>query len=92
VRQALALAVDKDRIIAEVFENLAVPISSPIPPGSFGALDEGGTQFNISEARSILEKTAGLETPRPESTRSSKKRRLQRSSPFLSPPLTLQTW
>lgn len=57
VRQALERAIDKERIVREVFSGYAVPLDAPIPPGTFGALEEPfDSVFSIKEARAILEK------------------------------------
>ena len=56
VRQALELAVDKNQIVAEVLGGYARQISSPIPPGSFGALETENRGQNLEEARGLLEK------------------------------------
>ena len=58
MRQALALAANKEEILKEVLVGYGVKISSPIPPGTFGALEEAGleTGYDPERARSILEK------------------------------------
>lgn len=57
VRQALERAVDKERIVRDVFSGFAVPLDAPIPPGTFGALEDPfAGVFSMQEARAILEK------------------------------------
>lgn len=56
VREALALAANKGEIIKEVLLDYAVPISSPIPPGTFGATEEAEVAYNPERSREILEK------------------------------------
>lgn len=59
VRQALELATDKQRLIEQVLENQGTPIYSPIPPGSFGALDQqfyAERGYDIEKAKAVLAK------------------------------------
>lgn len=58
VRQSLELAADKDKIIEEVLGGYADKISSPIPRGSFGALELEGKNYSLEEARLLLEKNS----------------------------------
>lgn len=56
-RKALALAVDKQRIIKEVLKEDAYIINSPILPGFLGYDDELGiSQSSIEDANKILDK------------------------------------
>ena len=57
VRMALALAVDKNKIIKDVFNNSAVAISGPILPNNF-AYDKNITtyDYNLDQANQILDK------------------------------------
>jgi peptide/nickel transport system substrate-binding protein len=55
VREALTKATDKDRVIKEVLQGYALPIASPIPPGTFGALPAEEITRDLESARSILE-------------------------------------
>lgn len=62
VRQALNLAIDKEKIVREVLQNFGSVLNHPLPPGSIGALDlqEEITQTpyeeNLIRAAAILEK------------------------------------
>jgi peptide/nickel transport system substrate-binding protein len=55
VRRALNLAVDKDAINKSLFQGLAVPLTSPIPPAQWG-YDPSvkGYGFNPDEAKKLL--------------------------------------
>lgn len=56
VRQALALGIDKERIIREVFDNEGEVIHGPILPGFVGYNpDIRKYDFNLEEAKKILE-------------------------------------
>ncbi|MBI4135030.1 MAG: hypothetical protein HY471_02910 [Candidatus Sungbacteria bacterium] len=58
VRQALALAIPKDALIETALGGGAIPVDTPIPPGTFGYNpDVAKTPFNPEQARSLLEKT-----------------------------------
>lgn len=56
VRKALHFATDKERIIKEVLEGYGTIASSPIPPGILGANVANKSEFDIRQARAILEK------------------------------------
>ncbi|OGF82852.1 hypothetical protein A3B18_02135 [Candidatus Giovannonibacteria bacterium RIFCSPLOWO2_01_FULL_46_13] len=56
VRQALDMAVDKDQIVREVLGGYARTISSPIPLGSFGAIETASSTYNLDQAKALLEK------------------------------------
>lgn len=59
VRKALALAVDKGAIIDKVLGGYAVPLSSPLPPGTAGYVPSGVAKThaeNLLVARALLEK------------------------------------
>lgn len=56
VRKALELSADKKKIIKEVLGGYAKEISSPIPEGSFGALDVDDSKYNVDDAKKLLEK------------------------------------
>ncbi|MBI2610164.1 hypothetical protein HYW53_03225 [Candidatus Giovannonibacteria bacterium] len=60
VREALNLAADKDKIVKEVLEGHGVAISSPLPPGTLGAISVTSTEYNIEKARAILEKNGWI--------------------------------
>lgn len=56
VRQALALGIDKERIIREVLDNEGEVIDAPILPGFVGYNPEIRTYpYNLEEARKLLE-------------------------------------
>lgn len=60
VRQALELVTDKQRLIEQVLDNQGTPVYSPIPPGSFGALDQSfyaDRAFDIEKAKTVLAKS-----------------------------------
>ncbi|MBI3627301.1 MAG: hypothetical protein HY220_00940 [Candidatus Sungbacteria bacterium] len=57
IRQALALAIPKDELIKKVLGGGALPIESPIPPGTFGYNGQiNKTAYDPNAARAILAK------------------------------------
>lgn len=61
VREALDLATDKERIIQEVLKGYGVKLDYPIPPETFGELNESEKEillFDLEKAKNIL-KNAG---------------------------------
>jgi len=55
VRQAVSLALDRERIVEEVFHGAARPSSSPIPPGSWAYVPEyDRTEPDIARAQELL--------------------------------------
>ena len=60
VRKALNVATDKERIIKEVLAGFGTVLNSPIPPGTFGALDIESSVASTTQAQNIL-KAAGWE-------------------------------
>lgn len=57
VRQALALATDKQKIVNEVLKGFGATLDNPIPPGSIGFLsDSKPSQPNPKAAIDLLEK------------------------------------
>ena len=62
IRQALNLAIDKEKIVREVLQNFGSVLSHPLPPGSIGALDlqeeisQTPYEENLKKAAAILEK------------------------------------
>ncbi|HCW88099.1 hypothetical protein A2Z53_00965 [Candidatus Giovannonibacteria bacterium RIFCSPHIGHO2_02_42_15] len=56
VRKALDLAINKNKIINEVLQGYGTVLNSPIPPGIFGAIEDGTDTFNTDEAKILLEK------------------------------------
>lgn len=57
VRQALALATDKQKIVSEVLKGFGTSLDNPVPPGSIGFLTEAKpSQPNPQSAISLLEK------------------------------------
>lgn len=54
VRETLNLAVDKQRIIDEVFRGFGAKIDYPIPAGTFGALPSEEDSFSPEKARTLL--------------------------------------
>lgn len=61
VRKALSMAIDRDRIIKEVFEGYGVKAKNPMPPMIMGyARDVEETELNLEKARALL-KEAGVE-------------------------------
>lgn len=56
VREALNLATDKKKLIDEVLRGLGTEINSPIPPGSFGALEKKESVYSLEKAKGLLEK------------------------------------
>lgn len=63
VRQALDRAVDKKRIIDDVLKGYGTPISSPLSPGTFGALDIPVASRDLAGARELLEKAGWKQNP-----------------------------
>ncbi len=63
VREAFSLATNKKRIINEVFQNYAEPLSSPIPPGTFGAIEASSSAFDLKAASNILGKNGWKKNP-----------------------------
>ncbi len=59
VREALSLATDKKEVLQEVLQGYGEILNSPVPPGTFGALEENeGVTYNIKAAQSLLEKNS----------------------------------
>jgi len=57
IRQALALATDKQKIVDEVLKGFGTTLDYPIPPGSIGFLEETTpSQVNPKAAIELLEK------------------------------------
>jgi len=56
VRQALDLSINKQQIIDEVLGGYAHEISSPIPKGSFGAMEFEKAVYDPDVAKALLEK------------------------------------
>lgn len=56
VRQALNLAIDKQRLVEEILENYGTPINGPLPQNI--APSEGSRNFDQELARSLIEKKA----------------------------------
>ena len=56
VREALTLSANKEEIVKDVLRGYGEILSSPIPPGTFGALSDEKTEYNLDKARQILEK------------------------------------
>lgn len=57
VRQALALATDKQKIVDEVLKGFGITLDNPVPPGSIGFLtNTKPSQINPNAAISLLEK------------------------------------
>ena len=61
VRQALDLALDKNKLVQDVFQGYGVPISGPIPPGSIGFEGASATSTpaqtdHLAEAKELLAK------------------------------------
>lgn len=55
-RQALDMSADKKQIIREVLGGYANEVSTPIPKGSFGAVELMPRNYNLDEAKGLLEK------------------------------------
>lgn len=55
-RQALEMAINKKEIIENVLGGYAREISSPIPEGSFGAINLPNSEYNVDAAKKLLEK------------------------------------
>ncbi len=64
VRQALAISVDRENFISEVYSGLAIPAYVPILPGQIGydPANESLNKFDLNNAESILEKNGWLKT------------------------------
>lgn len=63
VRQALALAVPKEELIAKILGGGAVPIESPIPPGTFGYEPNiSKTAYDPAQSEKILERSGWKDT------------------------------
>lgn len=57
VREALAMAIPRDELIAKVLGGGAIPIDSPIPPGTFGYNSKiVKTPYDVEGAKALLEK------------------------------------
>lgn len=56
VRQALEMSVDKKQIVRDVLGGYAKEISSPIPEGSFAAIELPESVFDIDKAKAMLER------------------------------------
>ncbi len=62
IRQALDLAVDKEKIVREVLQNFGSVLNHPLPPGSIGAPDlqekinPASYEENLKKAAEILKK------------------------------------
>lgn len=57
VREALALATNKKEVIEEVLQGYGEALDSPIPPGTFGALEENEPAiYDLKAAEALLEK------------------------------------
>ncbi|MDP3784760.1 MAG: ABC transporter substrate-binding protein [bacterium] len=57
VREALSLATDKKEVLEEVLQGYGEILNSPVPPGTFGALEENeGAAYNLKAAEALLEK------------------------------------
>jgi peptide/nickel transport system substrate-binding protein len=57
VRKALELAINKQALVEEILKNEGTVIYSPIPPGTFGSLDQGyyeNRAFNLDQAKQLL--------------------------------------
>ncbi|MBI2055096.1 MAG: peptide ABC transporter substrate-binding protein [Candidatus Sungbacteria bacterium] len=62
IRTALALAIPKEELITKVLGGGAIPVDSPIPPGTFGHDPEiPRTGFEPERAKSILDKAGWKE-------------------------------
>ncbi len=58
VRQALAISLNRDEFISEVYSGLAIPAYTPILPGQVGydPTNESLNKFDIANAESILDR------------------------------------
>jgi peptide/nickel transport system substrate-binding protein len=66
VRKAIALAVDRDKIVKQVFLGINEPLYSMVPPGFKDAYIKAMPDRNVAEARKLLEeylKEKGLNPP-----------------------------
>lgn len=62
IRTALALAIPKEELITKVLGGGAIPVDSPIPPGTFGHDPQiSKTDFDPEKAKSILDKAGWKE-------------------------------
>jgi peptide/nickel transport system substrate-binding protein len=55
VRQALNYAIDKEAIIATIFQGVGTPSSAPIVPSVFGYTQVGPYEYNLEMAKELLE-------------------------------------
>ena len=63
IRRAVTMAVDKNKIINEIFKNNARAIGGPILPGSLGYSDKFQKEvFNPNEARSLLDQAGWIDS------------------------------
>lgn len=60
VRRAVALAVDKPRIVATAYEGLATPLATAVPPGIEGSAPVPDRPRDVKEARRLLEEAGAL--------------------------------
>lgn len=61
VRRAISKAIDKEQIIAGVYDNIGLPANGPLAPSIFGYSDKiTGIDYNPEEAKALL-KEAGYE-------------------------------
>lgn len=66
VRRAVALAVDRDKIVKQVFQGINDPLYSMVPPGFKDAYVKAMPDRNVAEAKKLLEeymKEKGLNPP-----------------------------
>ena len=55
VRQAISHAIDQEAIISGIFEDLAIPATGPLAPGTFGySEDVEAITYDLEEARELL--------------------------------------
>ncbi|MFD1030224.1 glutathione ABC transporter substrate-binding protein [Metaplanococcus flavidus] len=55
VRQAISHAIDHESIVSGIYEDLAIPATGPLAPGTFGySEDVEGITYNMDKARELM--------------------------------------
>jgi len=85
IRQALALATDKQKIVDEVLKGFGTILDNPIPPGSIGFLTDAKPSVpNIKSATDLLEKNGWIKDVEGIYTRTNKNKKSTRLEFVLS--------
>ncbi|CAM4183378.1 glutathione ABC transporter substrate-binding protein [Jeotgalicoccus halotolerans] len=58
VRQAISYAIDREEIVAGVYDDMGIPAKGPLAPGVWGySEDLEGQEYNIEKAKELLAET-----------------------------------